>query len=95
MTGQIARRVIEAFRTPAPQGLEESPLTSREHEVLQRLAQEYANKEIADCLQCSVGTVRSHLQSIYEKLHVHCRTAAAAKYLAGPALATGTAGARA
>ena len=94
MTGQIARRVIEAFRTPAPKGLEEAQLTSRENEILELLAKGYANKEIAGYLKCSGGTVRSHLQSIYEKLHVHCRTEAAAKYLGGPTLASGAAGPR-
>jgi DNA-binding NarL/FixJ family response regulator len=27
--------------------------------------------------------VRTHLMHIYEKLHVHCRTEAAARYLRG------------
>ena len=91
MTGQIARRVIQAFRKPAPRGLEEAELTSREKEILQLLAKGYANKEIASQLGCTAGTVRIHLQNIYEKLHVHCRTEAAAKYLIGPGHATGTA----
>jgi DNA-binding NarL/FixJ family response regulator len=85
MTGQIARRVIEVFRKPAPKGPEEAKLTSRENEILQLLAKGYANKEIASHLQCTTGTVKIHLEHIYEKLHVHCRTEAAAKYLGGPA----------
>jgi DNA-binding NarL/FixJ family response regulator len=32
-------------------------------------------------LHISSGTVRIHLSHIYEKLHVRCRTEAAAKYL--------------
>ena len=89
MTGQIARRVIEAFRTPAPQGLAEAQLTSRENEILELIAQGYTNKEIATCLKCSAATVRTHLQHIYEKLHVHCRTEAAAKYLSPAPFETG------
>ena len=89
MTGQIARRVIEAFRIPAPQGLEEAQLTSRENEILELIAQGYTNKEIATCLKCSAATVRTHLQHIYEKLHVHCRTEAAAKYLSPAPFETG------
>jgi DNA-binding NarL/FixJ family response regulator len=81
MTGQIARRVIEVFRKPAPKGLGQDQLTARENEILSLLAKGYANKEIASHLACESGTVRIHLQHIYEKLHVHCRTEAAMKYV--------------
>lgn len=94
MTGQIARRVIAAFRTPAPKGLANAQLTSREIEILERLAKGYSNKDIASHLGCSTPTVRTHLQHIYEKLHVHCRTQAVAKYWGDPASATRAAGAR-
>jgi DNA-binding NarL/FixJ family response regulator len=81
MTGQIARRVIEAFRRPAPMDLQAAPLTTRETEVLQLISKGYANKEIAAQLEVGVSTVRTHIEHIYEKLHVHCRTQAAARYL--------------
>jgi DNA-binding NarL/FixJ family response regulator len=83
MTGQIARRVIEAFRKPAPKELKEAQLTLREKEILHLIAKGFANKEIASQLDVSVSTVRTHIEHIYEKLHVHCRTEAAAKYLVG------------
>src|SRR5580700_4343966 len=83
MTGQIARRVIEMFRKPASKGLAQAQLTVREKEILQLIAQGYANKEIASRLEVGVSTVRTHIEHIYEKLHVHCRTQAAAKYLGG------------
>ena len=89
MTGQIARRVIEIFRKPAPKGLEEAQLTVRESEILQLLAKGLLNKEIASQIDSSVATVRKHVEHIYEKLHVHCRTEAAAKYLGGPGRAAG------
>jgi DNA-binding NarL/FixJ family response regulator len=81
MTGRIARRVIEAFRRPSSRELKEAQLTSRENEILHLIAQGYANKEIASRLDVGVSTVRTHIEHIYEKLHVHCRTEAAAKYL--------------
>jgi DNA-binding NarL/FixJ family response regulator len=84
MTGQIARRVIEAFRRPAPNDFNAALLTAREKEILQLIAKGYANKEIAAQLAVGVSTVRTHIEHIYEKLHVHCRTEAAAKYLVGP-----------
>lgn len=87
MSGQIARRMIEVFRQLAPKGVPDNPLTPREAEILQFLAQGYSNKEISSELDCSAGTVKVHLEHIYEKLHVRCRTEAAAKYLGNPILA--------
>ncbi len=45
------------------------------------LAEGLSNKEIAQKTNISAGTVRNHLEHIFEKLHVRCRTEAAAKYL--------------
>ncbi len=83
MTGQIARQVIAAFRRPAGKVGAETRLTPREEEILEWLAQGFANKEIASRLGTSVETVRVHVRHIYEKLHVHSRTEAAAKFLGG------------
>jgi DNA-binding NarL/FixJ family response regulator len=86
MSGQIARRVIEVFRRPvAPAGNADTKLTPREEETLDLLAKGYANKEIASRLGASVETVRVHVRHIYEKLQVHSRTEAAAKYLTSAA----------
>lgn len=81
MTGQIARRVIEVFRKPPRDDLSKAQLTAREKEILELIARGYANKEIASQIQVEVSTVRTHIEHIYEKLHVHCRTQAAAKFL--------------
>jgi DNA-binding NarL/FixJ family response regulator len=81
MTGQIARRVIEVFRKPAPRGVADAELTVREAEILQLVAKGLSNKEIASQINTTIYTVRKHVEHIYEKLHVHCRTEAAAKYL--------------
>lgn len=79
MTPEIARMVVQSFRVPttAP-GVE--GLTPKESEILELLAQGQSNKEIAQRLHISSGTVRVHLEHIYKKLHVRCRTEAAAKY---------------
>jgi DNA-binding NarL/FixJ family response regulator len=83
MTSEIARMVVRAFAgsppVPAAEGTDQ--LSEREMEILALVAEGCPNKEIASKLFISSGTVRTHLMHIYEKLHVHCRTEAAAKYL--------------
>lgn len=54
-------------------------LTRREREVLELVAQGLSNKEIAEALVITTNTVKRHLKSIFEKLEVHTRAAAAAK----------------
>lgn len=46
-------------------------LTSREREVLQRVAEGEANKEVAADLGISIKTVEKHRQSVMEKLGIH------------------------
>jgi DNA-binding NarL/FixJ family response regulator len=87
MSRQIARRVVEFFQkvNELPEDRQKPAvvvsLTDREKEVLAALAKGYAYKEIAGQLNISFETVRTHLRTIYEKLHVHSRTEAVLKYL--------------
>jgi DNA-binding NarL/FixJ family response regulator len=81
MSSQIARRVVQSFREPAQNTLKDEKLSQREEEILQELSKGYSSKEIADRLSVSVNTVRTHLQHIYEKLHVRSRTEAVVKFL--------------
>ena len=53
-------------------------LTQREKEVIESLCQGASNKEIAERLFISQKAVKSHLQSIFEKLNVSNRTQAVA-----------------
>lgn len=82
MSSEIARKVLGAFREPAPAAPEEEQnLSRREQEVLELLSQGCSNKEIADKLSVSIETVTWHLKHIYSKLHVRSRTQAALKFL--------------
>jgi DNA-binding NarL/FixJ family response regulator len=54
-------------------------LTDREVEILQLLAVEKTNEEMAESLNIAERTVRSHLESIYGKLGVKSRAGAVAQ----------------
>ena len=58
-----------AFDTP-------ESLTEREREVLRLMASGIGNREIADALLLSEGTVKNHISSIFSKLGVTDRTKA-------------------
>lgn len=81
MSAEIARKVVQSFQRPAAPAGGIGALTPRETEILQLVTEGLATKEIADRSGVSYTTICTHLGNIYEKLHVHSRTAAAAKYL--------------
>lgn len=72
---------LPSTHVPSPRaGLERaaSPrLTRREREVLHLVAEGRSNRAIAEALHISVPTVKRHLATIYGKLNVSSRTAAA------------------
>lgn len=76
----LARRVLHQFRELAAAeeelGALFSPLTSREIEILDCIAQGMTNKEIADRLFISSQTVKNHVTAILRKLQVNDRTSA-------------------
>lgn len=78
MSLQIARKVINFFQKQKPAS-EIDDLSARELEILRLLAKGYRYKEIADQLSLNIGTVRTHVSHVYEKLHVNSRTEAALK----------------
>jgi len=80
MSSAIARRVVRSFRRAPSNPKNEAHLSAREIEVLGFLSRGLSNKEIAEHLHLSVETVRSYLKTIYDKLHVRCRTEAVLRY---------------
>ena len=80
MSSEIARRVIASFRRPPAKNSAAIQLTPREEEILTLLSKGFVNKEIAGKLGVTYETVRDHLRHIYEKLHVHSRGEAVARF---------------
>jgi len=81
MSSSIARKVVASFSKFQTLDKNVMLLTTRENEILEHIATGKMNKEVADALQISVGTVRKHIQHIYEKLHVNTRVEAVNLYL--------------
>jgi DNA-binding NarL/FixJ family response regulator len=80
MSSQIARKVVLSFQS-VPAANEAEGLSAREREVLDYLAQGFLIKEIGEKLGIGFDTVRTYIRRIYEKLHVHSRAQAVAKFL--------------
>ena len=83
MSHAIARKVVASFQSTTSPADQENELSPREERVLGCLARGLAYKQIGDELGISINTIRTHLQHIYEKLHVRSRTEAVAKYVRG------------
>jgi len=80
-----ARRLLARTKPPVPL---DTPLTAREVQVLQLLADGASQESIAEELFISVKTVATHIQRIITKLGVHSRTEAVAlAYKTGLAIA--------
>ena len=80
MDGHIARQVVQYFKHRGQATSEVQQLSRREREVLDLLARGDAYKQIADKLGISIQTLRGYIKSVYQKLHVHSRGEAVAKY---------------
>jgi DNA-binding NarL/FixJ family response regulator len=76
----VASRVLKEFRELAVYGQEAqpifAPLSPREVEILDNIAQGMTNKQVAYTLSISEQTVKNHMSSILRKLSVNDRTQA-------------------
>jgi DNA-binding NarL/FixJ family response regulator len=74
-------REIEGLDTESQQIVENFPLTDRELEVLELIVSGCNNAQIAEQLFVSVGTIKTHVRNILNKLCVDDRTQAAVRAL--------------
>ena len=87
LTPGMAAKLLNEFASisPAPVSLNSNDndanpdtLTEREREVLQWVVRGMTNKEIGSQLSLSPHTIKAHIRTILEKLHVRSRAGAAA-----------------
>jgi len=79
MSPEIAREVISTFRkTRRPAG-EPNAFSDREVAVLKFLADGHGYDSTARLMVVSVDTVRNHIRTVYDKLHVYSRSEAGSK----------------
>jgi DNA-binding NarL/FixJ family response regulator len=74
---EIARHIAEFFQKTD----RSARLAAQEQRLLSLLAEGYSYQAAADQMHVSVNTVRNYIRSIYEKLHVHSKSAAVSKAL--------------
>jgi DNA-binding NarL/FixJ family response regulator len=76
LSPDLAASLLGQFREPPADGPAPSPLTKREEEILQLVADGRSTTEVARDLFISAKTVKNHLASIYVKLDARDRTQA-------------------
>jgi DNA-binding NarL/FixJ family response regulator len=91
LSGCITRTLVESLRKTERMRRDLDGLSQRELDVLKLLATGNTDQEIASVLGIAHRTVGTHLQHVYEKLDVHNRSAAVAKFLCGSMPAGGAA----
>jgi DNA-binding NarL/FixJ family response regulator len=75
---QLTRTFIEEVRMGDPAASDTTPLSKREREILQRVADGATTKQVASDLGISPHTVKTHLERIFEKLGANDRAQAVA-----------------
>ena len=80
-TSQVTQELLSLIERPKYRSSQEAEekLTRRQSNVLELMERGYPNKKIANQLNIEVSTVKNHVHSILQKLHVDNRTEAAAK----------------
>ena len=78
---EIARQIVNLFQRMGPRSAPALPLTGQEQQLLSLLSQGHSYESSARQMNVSVNTVRNYIRSVYEKLHVHSKSAAVSSAL--------------
>ena len=81
MSASIVKKVISYFNHKEAGSTNAYTLSQRELTILKCLVNGDSYKMIADHCDISIGTVRSHINNIYKKLHINSKSEAVAKAL--------------
>jgi DNA-binding NarL/FixJ family response regulator len=81
MSPEIARKVVHLFREFAPARRPDHDLSPQQVRLLALLADGHSYQSAARELDVSINTVRAYIRIVYDKLHVHSRSAAVAAAL--------------
>lgn len=79
MSPLVARKIVNSFSGKHKNTKLINALTIKEREVLNLLGKGHPYKIIADKMDIGIGTLRTHIMHIYEKLQVHSRADAVNK----------------
>ncbi|HTI72663.1 MAG TPA: response regulator transcription factor [Candidatus Limnocylindria bacterium] len=85
ISSRLARLVVRSFHGGAPAASTSAapthtPLSAREKELLDLLAEGLRYKEAADRMGVSLNTIRCYIRRVYEKLHANSRVEAIRRY---------------
>jgi DNA-binding NarL/FixJ family response regulator len=78
MSPAVAAKVLKMVAQHSTPHIQDFNLSDREKEVLSFLVKGKSYKLIGEACFISIDTVRGHIRSIYEKLHVHSKAEAVA-----------------
>lgn len=84
MSGEMARKILSGLRAATPTSNRPlDQLTPRQNDILRLLAEGKSNRQVADELDLTEGTVKQHNHAIYQVLQVANRVEAVNLYLRG------------
>jgi DNA-binding NarL/FixJ family response regulator len=79
LSPEIARKVVGVLQSMGSPSKLDERLTPQETRLVRALAEGASYEQTADRLGVSLNTVRTYVRSVYEKLHVHSKSAAVSK----------------
>ncbi len=70
MTSKVARNGVQSLKRASSGSATGKQLSPRERDALDYLVKGYSYKEVADQRRISYSTVHTHIEHIYQELHV-------------------------